>query len=398
LRSKLYDNPEPVYSVSSSGLLCEEYDEAQMPFLQKHWHDLHTAANSDSIFNTFEWTSIWWKHFQNKLPEGTGTLTILAVWKDDLLIGIAPFTLPRRASFRMKRLRPVGDLEDHEGMTDETPILLRQGYERDAIAGFQSYLLDPVASRRWDFTFLRQMDCSTAADELTFSNRSESTVHSSPISVLLPSTWEEFHRGLSRSMKTNINYYPRKLLKHHFSYHFKLAATVEEVTAAIPDLVRLHNLRANSPRGIKHFNHIPTKRHAAFLTESLITLAKNGQAWIGMIEINGVTVASQVFLQSKTTVTFYYSGFDPVYYDYSLLFIIATEAIKHGITSGATRLNFLPDLIRSQQGKHHVPEWKSRWGAQPTGCTWEMALYSPHFRASVIKAIRGAKASLQQLF
>jgi hypothetical protein len=385
----------PDINASVSRLTCKEYSEDQMYQLEPAWRELYLQSDSSSVFSSWDWTITWWKHFQKYFPEGDTAITTLTAWKGSLLVGLAPFTYPKRQTYHTKRLRPVGDLEGGEGMTDEFPLLTRRDCYVEVVTGFRNYLANPPKANRWDCAYLRSMD-SVLSDETCGHLGAKTSSHlSAPRIARLPDSWDQFYRSLSPSMKTNIKYYPRKLEKSHYNWKFRLASTVDEIRTAIPDLIRLHHERAGCRRGVKHCSHIPTALHEDFFTEVMITLAQKGEAWIGFIEIDGVTIASQAFMQRQNIVTFYYSGFDVRYYDYSPLLIISAEAIRHCINVGADSVNFLPDTLTASHQPHMISLWKSRWGAVSTGVTWEIAIYAPHARASAVRMIHTARTALQ---
>jgi CelD/BcsL family acetyltransferase involved in cellulose biosynthesis len=378
-------------------LTCAEYGEDDLALLKKDWSDLFEASLNPSIFSSWEWTSLWWKHFRGSLPEGQGDLIILGAHQHGRLIGIAPFIYPKNFLYGMKRLRPVGDLGANEGMTDEWPLLLKQGDENAALRVFKEYLAGSAASSRWDCAFLRWIDRDRDSEPPTKTSASRETLTAILRVAQLNDTWDEYRSTLSRSMRTNLTYYPRKLEKHGHIWRFEVAKSPVDVAVIAPDLIRLHRGRSSSQRGIAHTNHIPDEIHETFLTEMLVKLSSEGRAWIGAIRVNGSVIAAQAFFETNATITFYYSGFDARFYDYSPLLILAAEVIRHGFKDGIRQINFLPDVVDSMGSPTTCSDWKTRWRAIHAGRCTEIMIYPSNPRASLIKHIRSLRASFQGL-
>lgn len=164
-------------------------------------------------------------------------------------------------------------------------------------------------------------------------------------------------------MRDNTNYYPRLLTRRG---HASTVETLEEpdaVEQAAGDLIRLHRMRSESDRGIKHTCHIPTELQAAFLKDALKTLAARKMAAIHLLKINGEAVAALAVLRHARTISIYYSGFDPAWYDYSPVTVLTIQALRVAMENGYDTADFLPGTF----------DWKERWGA---ASPWSMVQYS----------------------
>jgi CelD/BcsL family acetyltransferase involved in cellulose biosynthesis len=395
---RLQTNDTPVSASLSvrASVVCTEVAAEQMHTIRSDWNDLFQKVGCATTFSTWEWTSVWWKYFHDKLPEGRGRLVVVTAWSGSTLIGVAPFAHPERLWYGMRRLRSIGDVETLEGMTEEAPMLLRPGFETEALDGICNYLRMANGRHRWDCALLRLTQSTIPHVRINDSPRDFEKVVSMPQTVDLPKTWAEYYSTLSRSMKTNLSYYPRRIQKQGHTWSFRVAKTPEEVRDALPQLIQLHGSRAQSVRGVKHNNHIPTQTHADFLTEILVSLAQENKAWIGLIELDDKVIAAQAFLETHNSLQFYYSGFDVAYYDYSPLLLLAAESIKYSMGRGITRLDFLPDHLVWDGEISRLQEYKTRWGAQSSGTISERAIFSTHTRATCIKGIRYIREKLMR--
>ena len=369
--------------------------------LQGEWEELGTDCSLYSPFACWEWAFSWWKHF-GETPPGLGPpqrLRLLCVRDDQgRLNGIAPFysRAEGRLSASPRELRMLGDDgRDGEGMTDEPILLLRQGCEQATLSAMLMHLIGDERHRdkrrRPDFLKLRLQNpepllphgfaLASRGFRTKLHNRWEAVrgdrsamqwlpgswllrtkCQQGSQAVTLPSDWAAFRQSLSRSMRDNLSYYPRRLEKDGHAWHIRMASSSQEVQAALPALVALHTDRAQSLRGPKHGSHIPTGRHQGFLADCLPRMAARGQAFIGLVVINGEVVAAQIFLEAASTLTLYYSGFRSEWHDYSPLTILHAEIIKDALRRGVRHLNFLPGEML----------WKQRWGAKAVGVIEEM--------------------------
>lgn len=368
--------------------------------LEHSWQELSADCSQDSAFACWDWAYCWWKHFcqsdlsSHPYPNTKRTLYLLCVRDEkDRLHGIAPFYswADGKGIALTHELRMFGDEgRDGEGMTDEPILLLRRGYEQKAHNSILNHLLErkkhapnSFKLRLQNYEPLLPYSSVLVAKgrrikmrnrwEVVRGDRSEiqwfarrwllKTKHQQGSElVTLPGSWEAFRKSLSRSMRDNLSYYPRRLEKEGHILSVQIAKTPQEVRAATTILVTLHNHRMQSTRGPKHLSHIPTGQHQCFLTDCLPRMAAQGQAFIGLVTIDGQIVAAQAFLGSASTLTVYYSGFQSDWYDYSPLTILHMEVIKGAILRGVQFINFLPG--------HE--QWKKRWGAVSQGVTEEM--------------------------
>ena len=364
--------------------------------LYGEWQELGEDCSVDSPFAYWEWAFSWWKHFGENAPV-TGpprTLRLLCVRDGHgRLSGIAPFygSGEGGTGISPRELRMLGDDgRAGEGMTDEPILLLRRGCEQETLSAVLTHLL-AGKRRRPDFFKLRLQSPEPLLPhspalvsrgfraklrnrwETVRGDRSEmqwlpgnwllrTKRQQGAEAAALPSSWAAFRQSLSRSMRDNLSYYPRRLEKDGHTLCVRLARTPQEVRSATPALVALHNHRAQSARGPRHGSHIPTERHGCFLADCLPRMAARGQAFIGLVEINGEVVAAQAFLEAAFTLTVYYSGFRSEWHDYSPLTILHAEVIQDAIRRGLQRINFLPGQTL----------WKQRWRASAVGVIEEM--------------------------
>jgi len=202
--------------------------------------------------------------------------------------------------------------------------------------------------------------------------------------VPLPHSWKAFMGGLSKSMRDNVSYYPRRMSREIGDWTIRTARTPAEVTAATTQLIDLHRRRSLSETGVAHWNHIPGPTQAAFLYGWFARAAARDEISIVTIEVAGQVIAAQAFVEMPGCVSVYYSGYDDRYYRYSPLTIIMAHRIRSAIECGVRRFDFPPGQTA----------WKSRWGAKEGPEGDEVSIYATRLPA----LLRGLSRRLRLRF
>lgn len=323
--------------------------------LESEWRELTCDASYASPFSTWDWIWEWWRHSAPRIRcsvPGYGLCVVCAYDAHEVLIGIAPFfSVPSRVSpYGGRRLRLLGDIDELQLMTEEPTVLLRQGREEEAVASLLTGL-KTAKFPHWRSFVLPVISPHPLQGAWRYPRISRGS--DGPQTVSLPNTWDAFRAGLTRSMRDNTAYYPKRLKKHAHQYEFRCVTDPCKIAEAVLLLADLHRQRAEGDRGPQHNNYLPGPLHVAFLTAVMTRLALAGEGFIAVLEIDGNPVAAQAFLENAGRLTVYYSGFNPAWYDYSPLTILMSEVIRDAIRRNVQILSFLPG----------AQPWKARWGA-----------------------------------
>jgi CelD/BcsL family acetyltransferase involved in cellulose biosynthesis len=343
--------------------------------LETVWRDLSAQIADSSPFLSWDFSYEWWRHFvRNAAGSATGYFEIVvATDPQGRVVAIAPFFAERtmgKERFGIT-LQPFGRSHTLRTMTDEPVALYRAGCEAAAEGAVKAYIASRFGSSTWDIAVVRGTEATAQNDGRSFSlGEAAGIVRSSRVaegtmSVTL-APWGRFKDRLSKSMRDNLAYYPRKLSREVGDWRLVTARTPDEIAHAVETLIALHRRRSRSNRGIPHADHIAGHVEAAFLRAWMQRMAARRQASIVMLEIRGAVVAAQAFLEAPGCVSVYYSGYDDRWYDYSPLTIITAEMIKHAAERGVGRMDFPPGTT----------SWKSRWGTEPPRQLTETSFYS----------------------
>jgi CelD/BcsL family acetyltransferase involved in cellulose biosynthesis len=355
--------------------------EQELAALEPLWRELHAAASDASPFRSWDFTIEWLRHFVlGRAGDATGRFEIaLAFDAQSRLIGGAAMFEERSLGSEALGLilQPFGRSRSFETMTDEPIVLLRRGCEEKAAQALAQHVAGRVAAVGWDLAVVPGGPFlgGPGKRSLAWSRPLESVQVTRPVAgvlpLCLPRRWETFTAGLSKSMRDNIAYYPRRLTRELGEWAIRTAQSPPEIAVAVEQLIDLHNRRSRAATGIAHRSHIANATEASFLRNWLARAAARGEISILSVEVGGEMIAAQAFVEMSGRIAVYYSGFDERYHRYSPLTIITAHLVRSAIARGVRRLEFPPGPT----------PWKSRWGANDAMVHEEVSIYATRLPA-----------------
>ncbi len=252
-----------------------------------------------------------------------------------------------------------GELEPN-GLTEEPLYVIQPGYEVQVFSETAKYLSDGLSKGKWDCVQFGIWH--SEARVLSESAREEMnrhicwTKHKAGMNLVkLPETWSVYKKELSKSMRENLPYYPKLLKRHDLDSAIEVLTEVDEVEAAVGELVRLHRLRVEQDPNHSHENYFQTIDQERFYIEAVVGMLPLKEAFVAKLVIEGDTAAVQVFLRKQDTLLVHYSGFDPKYSKYSPLFILQARVFQDALESGVQHLDLMAGNAL----------WQKRWNALP---------------------------------
>ena len=323
-------------AVSSAVAIREVTTLADFDAMQTDWNQLVDQLEVPSPFQTWEWNRAWWNHF----GEGRALL-ILEFRQAGRVVGIAPF-------FRRRLLTPGLGLS----------MLLPLGWEGNGLAN--------GLTEQWELLF--PTDCRMALLEslaVWLQARPWSTVlipgfaERDPLPEWMtrriayrgkgvvfdyrrvPTSWEALVASLNKSMRDNVRYYPRLMVRRGQPYSFEVASTPAEISAALPLLFNLHRERAEASMRIAHDDYFDHPNRRAFIREVAPRLAQLGQVRIGTIRVAKEPIAVQMWLEKDDTMFLYYSGFLPSWRAHSVALLATIGAFQDAMRRGIRQIEFL---------------------------------------------------------
>ena len=167
--------------------------------LRDEWTNLLHALNEKDIFLTWEWLFAWWKNIGQ---HSKNQLCILAVRKDDTLIGIAPFMLnkKRKGFLSLRRLENLGNPEcDVSGIISSDP--------EETIGAILNYL--KKHDRDWDILELNELPGLSPATQqflIGIENTKYRLFLRQEDHFYIPTSgdWSEYFLSLSKNLRHNL--------------------------------------------------------------------------------------------------------------------------------------------------------------------------------------------------
>ncbi len=346
-------------------------DEEGFCELRPEWDVLVGKLELPSPFHSWDWNYVWWKHFGR--PQ---RLHIVVFREDGRVVGIAPlFERHHGGRLRLTSLAPIG----WGNLPTEQLQLLFPRIDRQRL---MRELVRHLMGSRWTWFGLSGLDENDLGESL-YGLGVVSRVDMPFEYRELPQTWDELVRGLNRSMKDNVKYYPKLMFRSGYPFRLRIAESPDDVAVALRAVYRLHSARAAVDKGVAHKDYLERKDHRAFLNEVGHRLAARGEMKVGLLEVGDAVVAAQIWLERSRTLFLYYSGYLPDWSKYSVAMITSSEILKNGIARGLDRVEFL----------RGTGQFKTRWDTRrriQLEVTWA-------HHASAIRALLGSYRSARQL-
>ena len=274
--------------------------------LREEWDQLLEISSQRSYFLRWKWTRLWWEHFA---PAGSRLLIVICRAGDGSLIGVAPLYWRQHTICRVpctRELLFIGtgiELKTSEYLD----IITREGCEQlvaEAIARALDSLKDwdriwlyhiPEDSRAL-LPFIKVLDdgqVPAPCDRAMYIDTSEG--------------WEAFKRGLGRSMRRNVEYYPRRLFKR-YQCEFQRVREERDLDSAVDALLKHHRERWQAKGEIASLSGRSVE---LFLREAMLEGLQAGRMRLWTLTIDGKIEAVLVGFLDKGVLHYFQKGFNP---------------------------------------------------------------------------------------
>jgi CelD/BcsL family acetyltransferase involved in cellulose biosynthesis len=298
--------------------------------LRQEWNDLVEGMRLPSPFQSWEWNWAWWRHYGEEKK-----LQILVFRLDTQVIGIAQLCSRRDAG--LISITPLGweDYDRREGLTEIWGFVFPEA-NRELL---WRELAEWLQASKWHVALLPH----GSADRLPtwLARRTVKREMSQLFFRPLPHSWTEFISRLNKSMRDNVKYYPRLLVREGHDVRFRIASSPDEVAKAVDRMIELHRLRAATGPGQRHHDYFSLEATREFIKDVSVLLAKRAAFKVGELEVDGELVAAQAWMETDSTMFMQYSGFKADWARYSVGMICTLEALKDASARGLKRVEFL---------------------------------------------------------
>ncbi len=320
--------------------------------LEPVWDDLVAAYPAASIFCTWEWLTSWWQSF----GEGRNLLVLALFDSTSRLLGLAPLSISTETYWGSVPVRMLRFMGDGSEDSDNLDFPVRPGFEEILANKVLHYLEDQRS--QWDVSQLNTMPiaslvASCLADSLKQPGWSCFEHSRSRLTVLLPSTWEEYLDQISSKERRNFMYYGRRLEKK-YSVRIHRCTGESELTSCLEALFRLHQLRWQNTGQPGSFADASRRNFYIDLSRRLLT---KGQLELRTAELDGKIAAVQFAMRYGNTVYSLQEGYDPEHASDRIGFLLRGEVLKHLISEGIRVYDFLGG------NDEHKARWKPDFGS-----------------------------------
>ncbi len=316
--------------------------------LEADWRRLADASDTDNPFLAWEWTFTWAEQMM-------GDRLVTAIVRDaDQVVAIAPFYRNSYAigpAIRGTCLQLYGPRE-LQHVFELRQIPMRAGQEA---AIMQSLLAQLLTSARWDW-----LEIATYGPiEMPWRD----VLHAPPAGLRLVAedsfqvpvlrllgSWDEQRAALRRNVKERIRRGYNSLKRDGVKVDVTIDIDAANCETRLAEFHHLHEQRAQVRDRKAHVNSFRHGRLHRFLHSASDRMMRAGILSFARLEANGTVVATRMVLQREESTYLYYSGFEPSWWNHSVMTVLVTEIVKGGIERGHRTVNFSPGLDQFKSG------------------------------------------------
>jgi CelD/BcsL family acetyltransferase involved in cellulose biosynthesis len=272
------------------------------------------AERSENVFGTWEWASVWWRHFGGSAQ----LLPVRCRSPEGVEFALLPLYLRRVGGVRIVRL--VG-----HGPADELGLLCAPEDQADAAAALHVTLEDLRAdvflgtTVRGDSEWPRLLHATVLGAEAT------------PVLELGGHTWEELLAGRSSNFRQQIRRRERALRAHGLRY--RLCDDHARLDRDLDLLFALHRRRWRG--GESEFT-----RREAFHREFARLAFERGWLRLWFLELNGAAAAAWYGLRFGAVDWYYQAGRDPAWDRAAVGFVLLAHSIREAMADGMREYRF----------------------------------------------------------
>lgn len=297
--------------------------------IKDEWMALEKEGHIPTVFQTYDWMETWWKHLGFR-----GRKLILAAYEDKELIGIAPLYISKLIVkgvpiFNVVRLIGAGE-------SDYQAFILKGGREEIGLKALLAHLKD----LKWDIFWLSDVYPESATNFVISGVLKAagfhylSQQHTPCPYIVLPRTFEEYKKVLSKSVGRNLSYYCNKI-ERQAGFRFGKVSN-SEISSGMEILFNLHSDRwrrageegALSETAVRNFHVEASHRLSQYLD-------------LKQLKLNGRVIATTYSYDFNGKRCFYLPGMDMDYQDFRLGTVMMAKGIKDAIECGLREFDFM---------------------------------------------------------
>ncbi|NIQ40172.1 MAG: GNAT family N-acetyltransferase [Proteobacteria bacterium] len=304
-------------------------DPSELGGMRKEWTALLGRSAINTVFQTWEWNHLWWKHF------GHADRLLLLTVRDsgNEVLGIAPFFCDLDEGNR-KRLQFIGSTD----LSDYLDFIVC----REEEPPFYSALVEFLGAHPelWDKVDLHCLPENSPTlkgfrDRCSRKGfRENLTVEDVCPQTALPSSWEEFLAGMTQKERHEIRRKINKIHREAEEYRY-VTADSASFSKSIDAFLELHRKSDTSKMAFMD------QKKTRFFREMAWTFLQAGWLELSFLEANHSKLASLLNFRYGGTVYVYNSGYDPQFGHWSPGWVLISHSIQDAIERGLRNYDFL---------------------------------------------------------
>ena len=293
------------------------------------WDEL--AERSGNLFSSWEWASIWWRHFGGGRP-----LEVTACRSEDgRCAALLPLYLWSSRGLRVARF--VG-----HGAADELGPVCAPGDVPLAASALRS----AIARHRCDVLLAERLRADDGWSRLLGGKVLRRAA--SPV-LRVDGGWDAFLASRSHNFRGQVRGRERKLARRH-DVRYRLADDRDRLQADMDVLFALHRARWGRKRS-------GFAAYEAFHRDFAATALERGWLRLWFLEVDGEPVAAWYGFRFAGIESYYQAGRDPAWDHASVGFVLLVHTIRAALDDGVREYRFL-------QG---AEEYKYRFATEDPG-------------------------------
>ncbi|MBF0485325.1 MAG: GNAT family N-acetyltransferase [Candidatus Omnitrophica bacterium] len=311
--------------------------------LKEEWTDLAGRVPELSIFLTWEWGSVWWKHF------GKGLELFVLVARDNAgrLKGIAPL-VKGCWPWQYFGLRYIRFLGHGIVYPIDMGVIVEPKESEPVLKVLSEYLL--LHRKEWDFLDMKGVVARTHFEKY-LSNAGGLPLERAPTVcpvVALTGDWSSFFKGLDRKFRQKLRSSGASIERDHpGQVLFHRVSSVDELFQGFESLVAMR-------KACKDDTSFHDNQFVAFHQEVMRVLLERDWLRFYELRIKGQTIAAMYCYRCHDVFCAYQAGFDLEWSRYNPGHLLAAHVIREAIAENVSEFNWLGG---DQRYKYHwTPE------------------------------------------
>jgi len=307
-------------------------DQAGLLRLEEEWRQLASACPQATVFQTWEWNRVWWRHYGGRLRRRLRILCFRSA-QDGRLVGLAPLCVSWWYGTVLRRLSFLGT-----GTSDYLDVLAAPGWEDSVAPGLYAHL---GMRRGWDIADFQQLREGGVLHNRLPGPQAKLAWHDAageacPFLKLCPD-WDAQRQQFGKKTRSNIGYYDRALQK---VFHVEVGVVSRE-TELDPEMTRLFDLHQRRWNQRWMPGVFGSGRVRRFHRDAARALLGQNALRLYSLKLDGETQASLYCFAFGDRTCYYQGGFEPTLAKWSLGTVLTARVLQDAIAEGRTTFDFL---------------------------------------------------------